>query len=56
MHTLVFFAAAAIGLAGMFLLVGDYAIETRFPALGPALIAIGVLLIGALYFLHKRER
>lgn len=56
MHTLVFFVAAAIGLAGMFLLVGDYSIEHQFPALGPALIGIGVLLIGAVYFLYKRER
>jgi len=56
MHTLVYFVAAAVGLAGMILMVGDFAVEKDFPAAGPAMIGVGVLLIGAVYYLHKRER
>ena len=52
MHTLVWFIAAAAGLAGIVLLVGSYPIEQQLPALGPALIGIGVLLL----YLYKRER
>ena len=56
MHTLVWFIAAAAALAGIVLLAGTYPIERDFPALGPALIGIGVLLLGALHYLYKRER
>ena len=56
MHTLVYFIAAAVGLAGVILVLGDYPVEKQFPALGPALIGIGVLLLAGLHYLYKRER